>query len=83
MFNSGSTVWHYLFAIFNGTNGLILFLIYFYGRALAFYRIHKGTSSMNTMTTNVDNTTPAADENPERKPSDVSQGSFKSEDSFE
>jgi hypothetical protein len=46
MFSASSTAWHYLFAIFNGTNGLILFLIYFYGRAMAFYRIRRGTTSV-------------------------------------
>jgi hypothetical protein len=52
MFTSGATTWHYLFAIFNGSNGIILFLIYAYGRAQAFYRLQKGIHS--TQQTNVE-----------------------------
>src|SRR5687767_5188133 len=48
MFSSGATVWHYLFALFNGTNGLILFLIFFYGRFQAFYRIRQTNNSNAT-----------------------------------
>jgi hypothetical protein len=56
MFSSKSTVWHYLFAIFNGSNGLILFLIFAYGRAQAFYRLRKGihSSTQQTASTNVE-----------------------------
>lgn len=54
MFSSGSTTWHYLFAIFNGSNGIILFLIYAYGRVQTVYRMRKGHSGLQTASTNID-----------------------------
>ncbi|KAI6233333.1 hypothetical protein M3Y99_00927100 [Aphelenchoides fujianensis] len=46
MFSAHITVWHYLFAILNGSNGVILLLMYVYGRAVAFHRVH----TLNTTT---------------------------------
>ncbi|KAI6197781.1 hypothetical protein M3Y94_01265300 [Aphelenchoides besseyi] len=47
MFSSTTTVWHYLFAILNGSNGIILLLMYIYGRAQAFRRI-QSLNSINS-----------------------------------
>lgn len=86
MFSASSTAWHYLFAIFNGTNGLILFLIYFYGRAMAFYRIRRGNQSttVNTNTTSVRGTeeTSKVIERKESTVSEHSEHSDNSDDSF-
>ncbi|KAI6231568.1 hypothetical protein M3Y95_00395700 [Aphelenchoides besseyi] len=37
MFSSKITVWHYLFAVLNGSNGIILLFMYICGRVMAFY----------------------------------------------
>ncbi|KAI6172743.1 hypothetical protein M3Y98_01007300 [Aphelenchoides besseyi] len=47
MFSSKTTIWHYLFALLNGSNGIILLLMYIYGRAQAFRRI-QSLNSMNS-----------------------------------
>jgi hypothetical protein len=75
MFSANATAWHYLFAIFNGTNGLILLIMYSYGRAQAFYRVRAGAN-----TTSSSNVPTQETQMPERKESVCSQETSGSDD---
>ncbi|KAI6231588.1 hypothetical protein M3Y95_00397700 [Aphelenchoides besseyi] len=51
MFSSKITVWHYLFAVLNGSNGIILLFMYICGRAMAFYETTIVSNSRSTDST--------------------------------
>ncbi|KAI6233633.1 G-PROTEIN-RECEP-F2-4 domain-containing protein [Aphelenchoides fujianensis] len=51
MFSKDATVWHVLFTVFNGSNGIFILLMFVYGRAHALIRLHSDSSVGSTSST--------------------------------
>jgi hypothetical protein len=60
MFSRSSTTWHVLFTVFNGSTGIIIFIMFAYGRVLAFCRHRRGLDKSTAEQEETDSTKAAA-----------------------